>query len=211
MSTVAGVMAGIADALIPPRCAGCDAAGSWLCLECRSSCEPTRGGTPGLPVVAPGLYEGGLRRAIQRFKYRGERALAGELGALVARAVAGDLAHGVILDALVPLPLHPERVRERGYDQTALLAAEISARTGVPRRAPLRRIRHARPQVELDRADRARNIAGAFVAVAGSLRGLRVALIDDVTTTGATLREAARAARAAGARRVRAYVIAADE
>ncbi len=200
-----------ADALIPPRCAGCDAAGSWLCVDCRASCEPERGGTPGLPIVAAGTYEGGLRRAIQRFKYRRERGLAAELGALVAEQVAADLARGVALDAVVPVPLHPQRVRARSYDQTALLAAAVCDRTGLPRRAMLHRIRHARPQVELDRAERARNVAGAFVGTVGSLSRLRVALIDDVATTGATLHEAARAARAAGARSIHAYVIAADE
>jgi len=75
----------------------------------------------------------------------------------------------------------------------------------------LHRIRASRPQVELDRAARAANVRGAFVAGAGSLRGLRVALVDDVATTGATLMDAAAAARAAGARTVRAYVVAAEE
>ena len=211
MSALAAVLAGVGDALIPPRCAGCDAVGSWFCLDCRTSCDPLRGGTPGMPLAAAGTHEGGLRRAIHRFKYRGERGLAGELGSLVAQQVAADTAAGAVLDAIVPVPLHPERVRERGYDQTSLLAAAVAARSGLPLGVPLHRIRHARPQVELDRADREHNVAGAFVSVAGTLRGLRVGLVDDVTTTGATLREAARAARAAGARSIRAYVIAADE
>jgi len=210
MSALAALLAGTLDALVPPRCAGCGAAGSWLCLECRTACEPLRGGT-GLPVAAAGAYEGGVRRAIHAFKYRGERGLASELGALVATLVAADLARGVAIDALVAVPLHRERARARGYDQTALLAADVALHCGLRRLAALHRIRHARPQVELDRDERMRNVAGAFVSTAGSLRGLRVALIDDVTTTGATLREAARAARAAGARSVRAYVIAADE
>jgi predicted amidophosphoribosyltransferase len=78
-------------------------------------------------------------------------------------------------------------------------------------RPVLHRIRQGRPQVELDRAARAGNIRGAFVAEARALAGLRVALVDDVTTTGATLADAAAAARAAGARRVRAYVVAVEE
>jgi ComF family protein len=205
------VFASAAAALVPPRCAGCDAPGAWLCLDCRVSLEPVTGGTPGLPVRAASAHEGPLRRAIHRCKYRGERALTNELGELVAGLVATDLARGAVLDAIVPVPLHRERMRARGYDQAALLAAAVAARTGVPLSAPLHRIRHARPQVDLDRAERERNVVGAFVATAGSLRGLRVALIDDVATTGATLRAAARAARAAGARSTRAYVIAADE
>lgn len=200
-----------AAALLPPRCAGCDAPGSWLCPQCHAACDEVAGGTPGLPVVAAGSHAGPLRRAIHRFKYRDERGLAEELGALVGALVAADLARGLRLDAVVPVPLHRERARARGYDQTALLAAAVSARTGVPLVAALHRIRHAAPQVDLDRAERARNVAGAFVAAAGSLRGLRVALVDDVATTGATLGAAAVAARAAGARAVRAYVVAADE
>jgi predicted amidophosphoribosyltransferase len=75
----------------------------------------------------------------------------------------------------------------------------------------LHRIRGGRPQVELDRAARAANIRGAFVAEVRSLKGLRVAIVDDVATTGATLADAAAAARSAGARAVRAYVVAVEE
>jgi predicted amidophosphoribosyltransferase len=81
---------------------------------------------------------------------------------------------------------------------------------GLPVRARLRRVRLGRPQIELDGAARAANVRGAFISEAGSLRGLRVALIDDVATTGATLAAASAAIRAAGARDVRAYVVALD-
>jgi ComF family protein len=182
-----------------------------VCLECRDGLEPATVRAGALAVQAAGAYAGPLRRAIQRCKYRDERALTRELGELVAALVARDLAVGVLLDAVVPVPLHRERVRARGYDQAAMLAAVVAERTGLPFRAPIHRIRHTRPQVELDRAQRAANVAGAFVSEAGSLRGLRVALVDDVTTTGATLGAAARAARAAGARAIRAYVVAVDE
>ena len=111
----------------------------------------------------------------------------------------------------MPVPLHPARARARGYDQSALLAARVTRRTGVPVTGALRRIRPTRPQVELDRSHRVRNVRGAFVAEAGPLRGRRVAIVDDVTTTGATCLAAAAAARAAGARDVRAYVVAVDE
>ncbi len=198
-------------ALVPPRCAGCDAPGSWLCLECRDALEPATIRAGALVVRAAGAYAGPLRRAVQRCKYRDERALTNELGELVAALVARDLALGVRIDAVVPVPLHRDRVRARGYDQAAMLASVVAVRTGLPFRTPVHRIRHTRPQVDLDRAHRAANVAGAFVAEAASLRGLRVALVDDVTTTGATLTAAARAARAAGARAVRAYVVAVDE
>jgi len=200
------VTATFLDVLLAPRCAGCDAAGTWLCQDCIDLCEPERRGA----ICAAGTYGGPLRRAIHRFKYEGERGLAVELGALVGARVAADLASGVSLDVVVPAVLHTDRARIRGYDQTALLAAAVGARTGLPMRAPLRRVRLGRPQTQLDGAARAQNVRGAFISEAASLLGLRVALIDDVATTGATLAAASGALRAAGARAVRAYVIALD-
>ena len=188
------------------RCAGCGAAGDWLCLACRELCEPVRQGQ----VTAAGPYGGALREAIHRFKYGGERALANELGELVAACVANDLATGIALDVVVPAVLHRDRARSRGYDQARLLAEVVAGRTALPLRVPLRRIRLAVPQISLDRAARAENLRGAYVAEAGALRGARVALVDDVATTGATLAAATGALRAAGARAVRSYVVALD-
>jgi ComF family protein len=194
------------DLLLAPRCAGCGAVGSWLCLGCRELCEPVSQGR----TTAAGTYGGALREAIHRFKYSGERALAKELGELVAARVASDLATGIALDVVVPAVLHVERARSRGYDQAWLLAAVVADRTSLPLRIPLRRIRPAVPQIALDRAARAENLRGAYVAEAGALRGARVALIDDVATTGATLAAASGALRAAGARAVHSYVVALD-
>lgn len=192
--------------LLAPRCAGCGAAGSWLCLACRELCDPVRQGR----VTAAGTYGGALREAIHRFKYGGERALANELGELVAACVASDLATGIALDIVVPAVLHQERARSRGYDQAWLLASVVADRTALPLRNPLRRIRPAVPQITLDRAARADNLRGAYVAEAGAVRGARVALVDDVATTGATLAAASGALRASGARSVRSYVVALD-
>ena len=201
----------LADLALPRRCAGCRTPGAWLCLSCRDGCDPE----PlvlgrGLRGSAAGTFAGPLREAVHAFKYGGEHALAAELGSLVARVLARDLASGVTIDALVPVPLHRARIRERGYDQALLLAERLAAACGLPLLPALRRICRSAPQVELDRARRSENVRGAFVGVAGSLRGLRVALVDDVATTGATLRAAASAARACGARSVRAYVVASD-
>jgi ComF family protein len=196
----------VIDLLLAPRCAGCDTPGAWLCLECHDACEPERRGR----VHAAGSYGGPLRRAIHRFKYEDERALAGELGGLVAARVAHDLARGALFDVVVPVVSHVGRARDRGYDHAALLAAEVAASAGLPLRAPLRRVRASAPQVQLDRPARAKNVRGAFIAEAGALRGLRVALVDDVATTGATIAAATGAIRAAGARDVRAYVVALD-
>lgn len=200
-------MSAALDVLLASRCAGCDAPGAWLCLECRDACDPVVRGR----LHAAATYGGAIARAIHRFKYRGERALASELGGLIARCVTRDLARGVVLDVVVPAVLHVDRARDRGYDQARLLAAGVAARTGLDLRAPLRRVRASAPQMQLDRAARATNMRGAYIAEADALRGLRVALVDDVATTGATLGAAAAAIRAAGARDVRYYVIAFDE
>jgi ComF family protein len=200
----------VRDVLLAPRCAGCGEPGSWFCFSCRDECEAVAHEGP-LAIRAVGIHGGPLRAAIRRLKYGGEPGLAGDLGALVALELAVDLARGVRVDTVVPVPLHRSRAVARGYDQAFLLAQFVAARAGLPLQPALHRIRGGRPQVELDRVARAANVRGAFVAEAGSLRGLRVALVDDVATTGATLKDAAAAARAAGARAVRAYVVAVEE
>ncbi|HEY8824901.1 MAG TPA: ComF family protein [Candidatus Limnocylindria bacterium] len=201
---------GVRDVLLAPRCAGCGEPGSWFCVPCRVQCEPVAHDGR-LAIRAAGAHAGPLRAAVHRLKYGAEPGLAQDLGGLVALELARDLARGTTLDAIVPVPLHKSRASARGYDQAALLADAVAAHTGLPLRPALHRIRGGRPQVELDRVARAANVRGAFVAEVGSLRGLRVALVDDVATTGATLFDAAAAARAAGARAVRAYVVAAEE
>ena len=173
--------------------------------------EPVTRTVDGLEIVACGAYEGPLREAIHHAKYGDQPALTEELGLLLGTVIAGDLARGTRLDAIVPVPLHPRRRRERGYDQVLLLAAVAARHTGAPVVPALHRIRGGVPQVRLDRRGRAANVRSAFVGTAGALHGGRVALIDDVATTGATLRDAAAAARACGARAVRAYVVALDE
>jgi competence protein ComFC len=198
-------------ALVPARCAGCDAPGAWLCGDCRDGLDPHTIRTGSTEIRGAGAHDGPLRHAIHRFKYRAESGLAAELGGLVADLLVADIARGHRCDALVPVPLHPERARSRGYDQTALLAGSIAGATGLPVLPAIRRIRNARPQVDLDRAERSRNVDGAFVGCAGSLAGLRIAVIDDVATTGSTCAAVASSARACGAGSVRAYVVAIDE
>src|SRR5256885_4032301 len=102
-------LAGLRDLLVPPRCAGCGSAGSWYCVACRDTSEPTARRAGALLLTATGAHEGPLREAIHRLKYGGEPGLALELGALVARSVAADIAGGSRIDALVPVRLHPRR------------------------------------------------------------------------------------------------------
>jgi len=204
-------LAALRDVLVPPRCAGCGTPGSWYCVVCRDGSGPIVRRAGALVLTAAGAHEGPLREAIHKLKYGNEPGLATELGALVARRIAADLAAGVRLDAIVPVRAHPRRERERGYDQAGALASVVATLVGVPLRAALHRLRWGPAQTTLGQLERRANVRGAFAGVAGSLRGLHVGLIDDVATTGATLLDAAAAARACGARGVRAYVVAFEE
>ncbi|HEY8829626.1 MAG TPA: ComF family protein [Candidatus Limnocylindria bacterium] len=204
-------LAALRDVLVPPRCAGCGGPGSWYCVACRDGSDPIVRQMGALVLTAAGAFEGPLREAIHRLKYGNEPGLAAELGALIAGRIAADLGLGVRIDALVPVRAHPRRERERGYDQATGLATVAAALSGIPLRPALHRLRSGPAQTTLGQLERRANVHGAFAGIAGSLRGLRVGLIDDVATTGATVLDAAAAARACGARGVRAYVVGFEE
>jgi ComF family protein len=128
-----------------------------------------------------------VKRALHALKYAGERRVAVPLGAAIAARWAEAGAGG---DLLVPVPIHPERLRVRGYDQAVLLADAAAALLPLPAVVALARARATRPQFELGRERRAENVAGAFRirdAARGAVAGRWVVLVDDVATTGATL------------------------
>jgi ComF family protein len=158
-------------------------------------------------VSALGTFGGPLRRAVHRLKYAHEFVLAEPLGAELGEILAAGLALGWRIDTVVPVPLAPARARERGHDQADRLARSCAATAGVPLRRALRRVRDTRSQVGLGRDERRLNLRDAFSAE--PLDG-GVALIDDVLTTGSTLSECARALKRAGAREVRALVVAVE-
>lgn len=193
---------GLLALLAPPRCAGCDEPGDCsavFCVSCASISEQ---------VFDPGAvfeYGGPVADAIQRFKYDGRSELGPALGSLMAGG--GHRCAGKV-DAVVPVPLHWRRRRTRGYDQAALLAKPVANSLGVPLLLRgLRRVRNTASQVDLPHHERQQNIAGAFAP--WRLRGVgRVLLIDDVRTTGATLRAASEALRAGGVSEVHTLVLA---
>jgi ComF family protein len=147
-----------------------------------------------------------LREAIHWLKYRGRTALAGSLGGLMA---AYWLQHPMPADVVVPVPLHTARLRERGYNQAALLAHEMARWVGlVVDEQALVRWRITAPQVKLDARRRKENVHDAFRCSGDALTGKQVLLIDDVCTTGSTLEACAVALYEGGARGVQALTLA---
>lgn len=210
-----GAALGLLEFLLPAVCPVCresQPSEGGLCPGCLEGCglEPAwseaRGPLSALGAATP--YSGKAEEMIKGLKYAGRLTLARPLGHLLARAAEGAAG----CDLVAPVPLHPRRLAERGFNQSLLLARELLAHSGLAARlAPtlLRRTRHTRPQVELSGPERAANVRGAFAVAPGArLQGLSVLLIDDVRTTGATLFECAAALRGAGTARVLALTVA---
>ena len=210
--------ASLLDLLLPLSCTVCSIQGRMLCSDCearfprlmgpfcskcsapgsRDPCEWCATSPPALDGVrAPYLFDGAVRDIVYRLKYQNMRALAPDVGRLLFRYLETNPIPG---DALVPVPLHGRRKRERGYNQSQLLAAELSKATGLPMEArAIRRTRNTAPQVSMSsHEERIHNIEGAFQP-ASELPGRRVILVDDVVTTGNTMFACAVALRAAGA------------
>lgn len=145
-----------------------------------------------------GAYEGELRKLIQVFKYGGVQPLSKPLGAFLSTA----LPRGERFDVIVPMPLHWRKRWTRGFNQAELLGRELSRRSGIPLRRAVRRARFTAVQAGLTHAGRRKNVAGAFQTRGNGLRGLRVLLIDDVMTTGATASACAKALKRGGAAHV---------
>ncbi|MBN1135675.1 MAG: ComF family protein [Anaerolineae bacterium] len=154
------------------------------------------------------FHSGPLRTAIHQFKYEGLRSLAAPLGQLMSQAWS-ELAPVDGLDAIVPVPLHPTRQRERGYNQASLLAREFGPSLHCPViEDELFRVKATAPQINLSMEQRRANMRHAFECARGSLAGKRVLLVDDVCTTGATLEAAAAALYQAGAASVWSFTLA---
>ena len=200
------------DLALPAACAGCGREGPAMCSECAPALDVRLSAEPGVPVGLPAdipapllqlewcsPFTGVTRRALHALKYDGERRIAPFVGAAVARRWARA---GVAGDILVPVPASPDRVRDRGYDQAALIAHEAGRRLRVPVLDALERTRATTAQFDLDRRERATNLERAFHVrelARPDIEGRWVVLIDDVVTTGATLAACATALIEAGA------------
>ena len=209
MGGIASAMVAALDLLAPPRCLRCAACATgpwrpWLCRRCAGSLVPVAPFNwridphTSVPVHALWPYAGAARDLIRALKYQGRVALGRTLGT----CLAAQLGRGRI-DAVVPVPLHWRRRWRRGYNQAAVIARGIAdALPGVHLLASARRARHTPPQTSLRGADRRGNVADAFRLRAGLPLppGARVAIVDDVFTTGATVTALARPFARAGTR-----------
>jgi ComF family protein len=209
------------DVLLPPTCPGCGREGQIVCTTCRGSlarrlAEP--GGVPlGLAAKQPAgivqlewcaAYNGPARACLHALKYDGERRLVEPLAELMAGRWSRV---GIGGDILVPVPVHAARRRQRGFDQAELLARAVGRFLDLPVAMAVRRASKTTAQHALGRHARATNVGHAFAADPGSFSEVRnrwVVLVDDLTTTGATLSGCAVALYEAGALAVSALALA---
>lgn len=194
-------VSGLLDLLAPPECPACalhyDPTGGelGLCPACAPLIEPAPSAwQPPATDAAICLYQGPMADAIRRFKYSDQRHLLRHFQPLLRTAAQP---YAGLVEAVVPVPLHPCKLRQRGYNPASLIARPIANALGVPLRTSLlRRVRETAVQAGLSREARAQNVRGAFKA--RPTAPMHILLVDDVRTTGATLLEAASCLRSDG-------------
>ncbi|MFA5451195.1 MAG: ComF family protein [Dehalococcoidales bacterium] len=216
----------VLDFLFPPKCTSCGREGKYICDGCLNlvvHVKPPVCPICILPVTgnrkcdcrfwqsldrlnSPYVFQGTIRKAVIQFKFHNLRAIAPFLATLLYRYLASRT---IPFDVLVPVPLHKKRLRERGYNQSLILARELGRLTGAPCEPALTRNRHTPSQVDSNNASQRRNnVNGAFICGNNTVEGKKILLIDDVATTGATLDSCAHSLKKAGASTVQALTLA---
>jgi ComF family protein len=196
--------------LAGPRCQICShpfdgvgASAFFTCPNCRGHGFHFECATSVMRAAGP------VRELIHAFKYGRQQHLRCLLGNWLTEALDDERIAPFRHDLLIPVPLHPARARERHFDQALLLAEHVSRRSGIPWRPLLQRTRYTITQTQFDRRRRMRNLRGAFkLRKNASVTQLRILLVDDVLTTGATLDACAHILLSAGAQSVRAITVA---
>ncbi len=234
MQAKAEFLRALASLFYPPACAVCSAnvqAGEYLCAGCNAKlsriippfCAKCSEPFPAAisdtftcancahrilhfnAAVAVYRSRGIVRQILLDFKYGRQVHLRHLIAAWLVAGLNDERLRNATFDIVVPVPLHPARERERGFNQSALIAELLSAHAALPVRPVLERTRYTMTQTAFDRAERMQNLRGAFrLRKTGDVRGLRVLLVDDVLTTGSTLSACARVLKTAGARSVHA-------
>ena len=215
------------EVVFPTRCVSCSSPESWLCARCLDItgqllvdrcwlcaapfedeilCRICTHFQPAFErILVERPFVGPLRHAIHRFKFESGRSLADTLAATMSREI-GELSTDT---AIVPVPLHHNRLDERGYNQSNLLGQKLATEYRLPlEERIMARIRDTKAQMSLPPVERRRNVRGAFATIAGVEMPKRVLLVDDVVTTGSTVDECARILKAAGVERVTVAAIA---
>ncbi len=217
------------DLFFPQRCLGCGREGELICRPCRNKLPRIhppicpRCGKPQASGIlcsacinfnsyldairSPFKFEGVMREAIHQYKYQNLRSLTNLFGLLVKDYWMKD---PLPVELIIPVPLHPSRSKERGYNQSALLAIEFGKIFHFPvLPSALTRVKYVMPQTQTKSVEERRlNLKQAFVNRDSVVAGKQILLIDDVTTSGATLESCAEALKTAGAKCVRALVLA---
>jgi ComF family protein len=208
----------VLDLIFPPSCAGCGRVDAIWCSRCHAQLEslpverllqslPVTAVHAELRVISTGWHTELLQTAVQALKYENLPLLAQPLGKRLASALSET---GWSVDLIIPVPMHESRLSTRGYNQAALLADELGTIVGLSVETDaLQRLRDTRSQVGLSRTERLDNMAEAFHANEAQVRDRTILLIDDVATTGATLRGCADALYADGAALVFALTVSA--
>jgi len=218
MDIIISILTRIINILFPTHCVGCGISGAHICEKCLIRAPRARDAEYSFISSLFEYQNAAIRQAIWNFKYKNTRGVAQIFGEKLYEGIIADLGDSLHISKsetflIVPIPLHKKRLRERGYNQSELLAREItkydSENIFILTTSALSRTRATNAQAKKEkRRARFENLRGVFTASKELIRGKNIILIDDVTTTGATLAEARKTLLEAGARDVRAWTIA---
>ena len=212
----------ILDIVFPIRCISCETIGADLCLKCLTESKPAERETAEWIFPLYDYRHPPIKKAVWLLKYRGKKKLAGILAEAMYGRILEELAELSIMEnfrdpILIPIPLSPKRYRERGFNQAELIGKKlIELQNSSPRKSfvleknILMKIKETKHQAQIkDRRERLKNLTGSLaIKNAQLIKGRNIILIDDVTTTGATLNEAKKILKQSGARKVIAFTIA---
>jgi len=219
----------VIDLLFPRSCLGCGKAGDFFCIGCSKRlplllppicqrcgkpessgiyCRECWGNHSHIHAIrSVFVFEGIIRRAVHEFKYRSLRSIAGCFAQYMADYF---VEHELAADILLPVPVHENRLKKRGYNQSELLAGQLAGLIAVPARGDLiRRVRDNKPQARTSCAEERRsNMENAFTCISSEVNGKDIMIIDDVCTSGATLEACAAALKLKGANKISGFTLA---